>query len=77
MDGERLVARWEAKGGKRFVALYRSPTGYHYQADHGGGVCAAFRDDIEAIAAMTKPWGRDTGPVTVLASDFPSTKRVV
>lgn len=71
------VARWEAKGGKRFITLLRDDLGYTYRTnDSGGGNMGVFPNDEAAIAAMEAPWGPRVGPVTVLTSDFPSTKRV-
>jgi hypothetical protein len=71
----RDIARWEARSGKRFVQLYREGDFYFYETDAGGGSVGA-RTDEEAVAAMTAPWGPTVGPVTVLTSDFPSTRRV-
>lgn len=73
----RSVARWEAKGGKRFVELFHEGgTSYSYKTDNGGGTGFAFANDVEAIKGMEAPWGPHTGPVTVLREDFISTKRV-
>lgn len=74
---KRPVARWEAKGGKRFVQLYHDVLGYSYETENGGGTLRPMPDDQAAIQYMERPWGAyGGGPVTVLKSDFPSTRRV-
>jgi hypothetical protein len=75
-ESGRKVARGEAKGGKRWLALYAADDGYHYRMNDGSGWLAA-NDDADALDRMIAPWGPNTGPVTVLLSDFPSTRRVV
>jgi len=69
------IARWEAKGGKRFVQLYREGDFFFYETDSGGGNVGA-SSEAAAVEAMSAPWGPTVGPVTVLTSDFPSTRRV-
>lgn len=75
---ERIVARWEARGGKQFLELYEDTGFYRYR----GNSCMGFfgidiTNDEQAIAAMQEPWGPGVGAVTVLTADFPSTKRVL
>ena len=74
---ERIVARWEARGGKRFVELYHDGRCYCYRMERDMGVGYSFKNDQEAIEAMEAPWGPHVGPVTVLKEDFPTTKRII
>ena len=83
-----IIAKWEAKGGKRFVELHydgllNTAAGpmhnYHYKTDNGGGgLGPEINNHRDAMLAMTNPWGsKYVGQVTILKSDFPSTKRVI
>lgn len=73
----KQIARWEAKGGKRWIALYKDEQGYTYKGDSQGGVLSYQENDANAIAKMEQPWGTGgAGAVTVLKSDFPSVTRV-
>ncbi len=78
---KRKIARWEAKGGKQYLELYHDTNAagpyYSYEGNDCGGTLPRQENDEAAIAYMERPWGRGgAGPVTVLRSDFPSTKRV-
>jgi hypothetical protein len=74
----RIIARWEAKGGRRYLVLYVGDLGYFYRGDGCGGGLPAMPNDDAAIEYMERPWGQGgAGPVTVLRSDFPSVRRVV
>lgn len=70
MNNKRLVARWEVRGGKRFLELYADEWGYTYTGEDCGGNLGAMTGDAGAIDKM------EAGPVAVLRSDFPSVKRV-
>ena len=69
----RVVARWKAKGGKRWVELYQDSHGYGYKSDNGGGYLGNLGSDDAAVDRMQNVYG----PVTALKSDFPSTKRTL
>lgn len=74
---KRNVARWEVKGGKDFLQLQEENGHYTYTGPTSGGSLPALPNDEAAIAYMERPWGNGgAGPVTVLKSDRPSTKRV-
>jgi len=32
-----LIARWETRGGKYWLELYKDESGYTYKQEHGGG----------------------------------------
>jgi len=70
---KRVVARWEAKGGKRFIELFEENSVYGYTGDGCGGNIGFFGNDDAAIARMEHP---SYGAVTCLKADFPSTKRI-
>ena len=66
-----LIARWEAKGGKQFLALERFPSGgYGYRGNGCGGTLPDQPNDAAAIQYM------EEHAVRVLKSDFSSTRRV-
>lgn len=66
------LARWEARGGKRFISLLCRPdNSFFYRGDGCGGNLAA-KTYEQAIAELTGPHGA----VTVLKADFRSTKQV-
>ena len=71
---KRIVARWEAKGGKRWLELYADATGYGYSGDGCGGNLGALASDADAIAQMEHP---AYGAVTCLRLDFSSTRRTI
>lgn len=68
-----IIARWEAKGGKRYIELYRDEFGYGYRGDRCGGNLGALATDADAIAQAEHPV---YGVVTSLKADFPSTRRL-
>jgi hypothetical protein len=73
----RVVARWETKGGKRWIQLEYHKGCYQYSCDNGGGVLPKHNSDKSAIAYMEEPWDRfGAGPVTLLQMDFPSVRKV-
>lgn len=74
----QVIARWETKGGQRFVELSRHTNGpFTYRSDDGGGVIVA-SSNADAIDCMVRPWDNSgAGPAFLLALDFPSTKRVI
>ena len=72
----REVAKWSAAKGKRFLTLTCDAMGYAYKTDNGGGYLGRFANDELAIHRVLNPWGKETGPVTVIRSDFLSIKRV-
>lgn len=69
-----LIAKWTVKGGKRFIELYRDEKGYYfYRGENcGGNLGTAITTDEMAKTYMVSL----SGPVTVLAFDFPSVKLV-
>lgn len=70
----RTIGRWEAKGGKRYLVLYRSDTiqgpYYHYSGEGCGGVLGCFDSDGAAIKHFEK------NQVAVLRRDFKSLRRI-
>lgn len=72
----RVVAKWEANRGKQFLVLLCDEIGYTYKTLNGGGNLGKLANDQQAIERVLRPWGRDTGAVTILRSDYPSVKRV-
>jgi hypothetical protein len=68
---KELIAKWEARGGKRYLSLYRDKYGYCYQGEDCGGVLPPFAVDFAAVDYM------EATAVKVLAYDFPSVKRIV
>ena len=72
---KRTVARWEVRGGKRFIVLYQEFGYYFYRGDGVMGSIGGVMTDEEAIAWMERPWPQ-AGPATVLKTDFPSLRRV-
>jgi len=69
-SGKHVVARWESRGGKRWLELYRDQMGHTYHQDGGGGNLGGGLTDAEAIAALNR------GMLGAMKSDHPSTKRV-
>ncbi len=72
--GRRVVARWEAKGGKRWIELYQDSHGYGYDSDNGGGYLGNLGSDENAIARMEH---LSYGSAASLKADFPSTRRTL
>ncbi len=72
---KRIVAHWKTRG-KDYLTLHESNGTYTYEGNDCGGVLPPQANDACAIAAMEAPWGRQTGPVTVLRTDRPSLRRV-
>jgi len=61
---ENLVARWQTRGGKHWLELYRFENGgYFYRGNGCGGNLTASKTDAEAIAHM------ESGPVIYNAPD--------
>lgn len=72
-----LIARYEAKGGKRYLELYRDyedlrggGPSYSYRGDGCGGNLGYIESDTTAIQKF------EERQVACLKSDFPSVKRV-
>lgn len=68
-----LIARWEVKGGKRFLNLYqdefRGKPSYDYEEDNGGGNIGYQPTDQDAINSLALK-------LECFKMDFPSLKRV-
>ena len=54
MGENRLIARWESRGGAHAVELWKQEgSGWSYRATGAGGYLGnSFRDDVEALAAF-------------------------
>lgn len=50
----RVVARWESRGRKHFVELYKDQYGYGYRAVGAGGFLGALADDQTAVATIER-----------------------
>jgi hypothetical protein len=56
------VARWESRGGKHWLELYRDELGYTYRSSSGGGNLGNLGSDPECAALaymseiLTKRW---------------------
>ena len=47
------VARWESRGGKDWVDLFKGEWGYHYSGrDCGGSLGGCITSDAQAVSAM-------------------------
>lgn len=61
---EIAIARWQTRGGKHWLELYRCENGgYFYRGNGCGGNLTSLKSDDEAIAAM------EQGPVQYCAPD--------
>lgn len=76
MKPQRLVAKWEVKGSKQYLALIEQDGDYFYHSLTSGGYFGKLPNDEIAIKRMVAPWGINTGPVTVMKTNYPSLKRV-
>ena len=47
-----MIARWESRGGRYWIELYRDAIGYTYSGRECGGSLAALADDAAAIAEI-------------------------
>jgi hypothetical protein len=70
----RVVAEWRTRG-KDYLILYHTAAGYFYEGSGCGGTLEPITDDVAAVERMERPWGKDTGAVTVLRSYRPSLRR--
>jgi hypothetical protein len=50
---KQLAARWATRGGKFWIELYKSPDGYSYRSDSGGGNLGPM-SHTEAVAEMER-----------------------
>ena len=46
------IGRWESRGHRAWVELYRDAFGYTYRSDDGGGNLGALTSDAVAVAAI-------------------------
>lgn len=61
---DNLVARWQTRGGKHWLELYRFENGgYFYRGNGCGGNLSKLESDNDAIEYMVK------GPVTYCVPD--------
>lgn len=69
------VARWEAKGGKKYLELFQHETngevsGFSYMGSYAGGNLGKLTSRALAIQAL------ESGMLRAMKTDYPSTKRI-
>ena len=57
-DASNVIARWESKGGKHWIEVYKDARGYFYREPNGGGTLFSFISDDEAVQKMESILGK-------------------